>query len=264
MAKPYDIRAVRSPVENPGRTVSDLHGTHPAAPRTLPENHPIVVPLRVALIVDVHARCHDGVVTGRDDLDADDLSGRCRRQFLTDLWGFVIDEDEWVESWLPGTPPGPVPDDPVAAALHRILECGVDLDDLADVVRTAQHEVIYNVCQLLDDPALLGIRRGTHPDQIEAGWELTAVRTAPPASRRPIGELHVELDEHDPSGRGGEPRGRPVPARLPGQPLYARIAVAQARAGDRLAAIKTWRAATGATSADAKAALDALLEGARN
>jgi len=68
---------------------------------------------------------------------------------------------------------------------------------------------------------------------------------------------------HDPSGRGGEPRGRPIPARLPGQPLYARLAVAQALAGDRFAAIKTWRAATGDTSAKAKAAIDALLNDAQ-
>jgi hypothetical protein len=210
------------------------------------------------------------VVIGRDDRDGDELLDRCRELFLTDLWGLLVDEDErvddvpsWIESWFRGTPPGAVPDDPTAAALHRILACGADADDLTDVVRTMQHEIIYNVCQLLDDPALLGIRRGVPPDQVEAGWELMAVRTAPPGDCRPIGELHSDLDEHDPSGRGGEPRGRPIPARLPGQPLYARLAVAQARAGDRLAAVKTWRAATGATSAEAKAAIDALLDGDR-
>jgi hypothetical protein len=150
------------------------------------------------------------------------MSTRCRELFLTNLWGLLVKEDEWVdgypswiESWIRGIPPGSVPDD----ALHRILARGVDLDDLTDVVRNMQYEVIYNVCQLLDDPALPGIRRGTHPDQVEAGWELTAVRTAPPADRRPIGELHADLDDYDPRGRCGEPRGRPVPARLPGQPL---------------------------------------------
>ncbi|GAB1639984.1 hypothetical protein [Krasilnikovia sp. MM14-A1259] len=204
-----------------------------------------------------------------DDLD-DDLSARSRELFLTDLWALVVDEDEWadgypswVESWLRGTPRGSVPAHATAAALHRILACGVDLDDLTDVVRTMQHEIIYNVCQLLDDPALLGISRENDAGEVEAGWELTAVRTAPPVGRGPMYGLHSELDEHDPSGRDGEPRPRPIPARLPGQPPYARIAVAQARAGDRITALKTWRAATGASVADAKAALDALLDDAR-
>jgi hypothetical protein len=93
------------------------------------------------------------------------------------------------------------------AALHRILARGADADDLTDVVRAMQYEIIYNVCQLLDDPALLGIRRRVPPGQVKVRWELTAVRTAP-AERRPIGDLHTELDEHDPSGRGGEPRSR--------------------------------------------------------
>jgi hypothetical protein len=95
---------------------------------------------------------------------------------------------------------------------------------------------------------------------VEAGWELMAVRTAPSADRRPIGELHCDLDERDPSGRGGAPRGRPIPARLAGQPPYVRLAAAQARGGELLAAVKTWRAATGATAAEAKLAIDALLD----
>jgi hypothetical protein len=172
--------------------------------------------------------------------------------FLTDLWSLLVDEDElvdgrpsWLESWFRGTPAGQIPDHPTAAALHRILAAGVDVDDLTDVVRTMQHEIIYNVCQLLDDPGLLGIRGGRD-------WALTV-------DGEPIGELHSSLDEHDPSGRHGEPRGRPVPARLPGQPAHARIAVAQARAGDRLTAIRTWREATGDTPAAAKAAIDTLL-----
>ncbi|GAB1694092.1 hypothetical protein [Krasilnikovia sp. M28-CT-15] len=195
----------------------------------------------------------------RDDLDGE-LSARSRELFLTNLWSLLVDEDEWtdgspswIEQWMRGTPPGSVPAFPTAAALHRILACGVDPDDLTDVVRTMQHEVVYDICQLLDDPTLLGL-------PAESSWELTAVRTAPPVGRSPMYGLHSGLDELDPSGRGGEPRPRPVPARLPGQPLYARIAVAQARAGDRHTALKTWRTATGATLAEAKAALDALLE----
>jgi hypothetical protein len=207
-------------------------------------------------------------MTGRLDHGADDWVARCRELFLTDLWGLVVDEDEqvdgnpsWIDSWIRSEPNGAESDDPTTAALYRILDSGADVDDLTDVVRTMQHEIIYNVYQLLDDPALFGIRRDTPPEEVQARWQLTAIHPASPTGSHPIGELHSELDEHDPSGRGGEPRGRPIPARLPGQPLYARVAVAQARAGDRLAAIKTWRSATGSTTATAKAAIDELLDG---
>lgn len=206
-----------------------------------------------------------------EDLGHDEWPARSRELFLTDLWSLLIDEDDrvnghpsWIESWFRGTPSDGVPDHPTAAALHRMLASGTDVDDLTDVVRTMQYEIVYNVCQLLDDPALLGIRTGRDPERAEPGWELIAVRTAPPPDRRPLGELHSSLAEHDPSGRGGEPRGRPVPALLPGRPPYARLAVAQARAGDRLAAIRTWRGATGATPAEAKAAIDSLLDHAHD
>jgi hypothetical protein len=190
------------------------------------------------------------------------------------LWRLLVDEDRqvdgvpsWIESWLRGLPSGAVADDPAAAALQRLLATGVDVDDLTDVVRTMQHEIIYNVCQLLDDPYLLGIElQDLDPipasDDLTDGpsscWELMAVRTTPPERVAIVG-LHAELDQHDPTGRYGESRGRPIPAQLPDWPEYARLSVAQARAGDRKGAIMTWRKATGTTPADAKAALDALL-----
>lgn len=214
-------------------------------------------------------------MTKRDDLGADDWLDRCRKLFLTDLWSLLVDEDErvdgqpgWIESWFRSHQPGVEPSDATAAALFRILAAGADADDLTDVVRTMQLEIIFNACKLLDDPTLLGIRLDSDagddlpPGQAEPGWELMAVRTAASADRRPIGWLHEDLYDHDPSGRYGEPRGRPIPAPLPGQPYHARLAVAQARAGDRLAAIRTWRAATGATSSAAEAAIDALLDDA--
>src|SRR5205085_2306934 len=114
---------------------------------------------------------------------------RSRDLFLIDLWSLVVDEDKWVdghpswiESWLRGTPAGGVPDHPTAAALQRIIASGADRDDLTDVVRAMQHEILYNVCQLLDDPALLGIRRDTPPGEHTSA-----------ADRNPLGELHSAL-----------------------------------------------------------------------
>ncbi|SFY45023.1 hypothetical protein [Streptomyces atratus] len=178
----------------------------------------------------------------REDSHPDDQSARALQSFLAALWSMVVDEDSytdghpsWLEPELRGHQQGSAPAGPEASALQRVLACGVDPDDLTDVVRGVQHEVLYNVCQLLDDPGLLGIgldHEGAPPAEFR--WELVAVRDEEPAGRAPVHGLHSSLDELDPSGRHGEPRGRPIPARLPGHPLHARLAVAHARAGDRI------------------------------
>lgn len=208
----------------------------------------------------------------------DDWPLRAREAFLDALWGLVVVEDgasgggpaPWLAEALGGSsavggsslsvrPAG----DAEATALHRVLACGVDPDDLTDVVREMQHEVIYNLCQLLDDPGLLGIGLdGEDPQPPEFRWHLAATRTAAPTASAPLHSLHTALDTHDPSGREGDPRGRPLPASLPGHPAYVRLAVAQARAGDRMQAIKTWREATGLPAREAKVALDRVLGGA--
>ncbi|MGW1406194.1 hypothetical protein [Streptomyces sp. NPDC002403] len=204
----------------------------------------------------------------REDSHSDDRQARALQSFLATLWSMVVNEDgytdghpSWLEPELRSDQQGNDPAGPGTSALQRVLACGVDPDDLTDVVREVQHAVLYNVCQLLDDPGLLGIgtdHEGSRPEEFR--WELVAVRDDEPAGRVPVHGLHSSLDELDPSGRHGEPRGRPIPARLPDQPLHARLAVAHARAGDRIRAISTWRKATGATVTEAKAAVDLLLD----
>ncbi|GAA1227399.1 hypothetical protein GCM10009665_17400 [Kitasatospora nipponensis] len=212
-----------------------------------------------------------------DGHQVDDWSAQALRAFLRTAWGMVVDEDgdaDGYPSWIDpscrsrreGSGPVSAGAGAGAGALGRVLACGVDPDDLTDVVREMQHALLYNLCQLIDDPGLLGIGLGEEPSEpAEFRWELMAVRTrgteeGAPAERVLVQGLHSSLDGLDPSGREGESRGRPVPARLPGHPLHARLAVAHARAGERVQAINTWRTATGAPVMEAKAAIDRLLE----
>ncbi|WP_406097083.1 hypothetical protein [Kitasatospora purpeofusca] len=202
----------------------------------------------------------------REDSNPDDWSAHALQSFLTTMWSMVVDEDSYTDghpSWidLSGHQQGTVPTGAGTGALHRILACGVNPDDLTDVVREMQHNLLYGVCQLIDDPGLLGIGLDEEwSEPTDFRWELVAVRTTGPAGRAPIHGLHSSLDDLDPSGRDGATRDRPVPARLPGYPLHARLAVAQARGGDRIQAINTWRKATGAPVTEAKAAIDLLLD----
>ncbi|MDJ0343612.1 hypothetical protein QMK19_26640 [Streptomyces sp. H10-C2] len=57
----------------------------------------------------------------------------------------------------------------------------MDPDDLTDVVRQMQHDLVDHVLQLIDDPGLLDSGLDMESDEPELGWELVAVR----ARRRP-------------------------------------------------------------------------------
>ncbi len=205
----------------------------------------------------------------RGDPNPDDWSAHALRSFLATAWSLVVDEDSHTNgypSWIDrrGHQQDGVPAAERTDALDRILACGVDPDDLTDVVREMQHKVLTGLCQLIDDPGLLDLGLDEEwSEPTDYRWELVAVRTTGPTGRSPIHGLHSALDELDPSGRHGETRGRPIPAHLPGHPPHARLALAHARAGDRIQAINTWRKATGAPVMEAKAAIDLLLDQAR-
>jgi hypothetical protein len=140
-----------------------------------------------------------------------------RSAFLHMLWGLVIAEDAhrdgqpaWIEAWVRTEGDGATPSWGVGAALRRVLDKGVDPEDLTDIVRAEQWEVIYNVCQLLDGE-WLGELREKFKGLPEFSWRLFEVSVdedyeAHPV--RPIEDLHSQLGEVDPSGRGGDPRRR--------------------------------------------------------
>jgi hypothetical protein len=151
--------------------------------------------------------------------DAGDWPERSRMALLREMWNQVIVEDHyvdgvpgWIESWFRSHQPGVEPSDPTAAALFRILASGADPDDVTVVVKVMQEEVLYNVCQLIDEPGLLEVDLNEDPDAAEIGWRLLAERTAPPAATAPIGDLHTDFWDADPTGRQGAPRDRGQPA----------------------------------------------------
>ncbi len=148
----------------------------------------------------------------------DDWPPRAREAFLDALWSLVVAEERppgggpppWLaEVWRGGSPAAgsvigdglptvaPSPGDPSRSAhsaddaaettaLHRVLACGVDPDDLTDVVREMQHEVIYNLCQLLDEPGLLGFGLdGGDSRPPEFRWHLAATRATAPEAPAP-------------------------------------------------------------------------------
>lgn len=125
---------------------------------------------------------------------ADDLARRDARSLLSELlvrglWSLVIDEKNLSQLPVVG-----------GDAAQRLLDDGIDPDDLMDVIRQVQVDTIYNVAQLIDCP--------TREIQLEEIHELviSVGMQEPSANALPIYDLHSCLLERDPSGRHGEPR----------------------------------------------------------
>ena len=135
-----------------------------------------------------------GVTHKQAESIANDLAGSDARSLLSEflvrgLWSLVIDETNLSQLPVIGSD-----------AVQRLLNKGVDPDDLIDVIREVQVDTIYNVAQLIDWP--------TSETQLEEVPKLTiSVSVQEPNARAlPIYELHSCLLERDPSGRHGEPR----------------------------------------------------------
>ncbi len=120
--------------------------------------------------------------------------------FMQGLWSNVMpDEYEWPGKWADL-------DAPVPAATRRMLAKGIDHSDLTTVVRDAQVNLLYNVCQLLDSSGH-GIEHLQEQIAENVEWRLVEFHGEKRKTGRLIEGLHEGFHESDPTGRKGEPRG---------------------------------------------------------
>lgn len=125
--------------------------------------------------------------------------------FLREAWRRVIAEDDpsWIEREIAQAEREPdAPFAGVGRALHRLRMLGASDTDLTDLARGTQAELLFVLCELIDDafvddPAADGIS-WTLVEVGEDGEVLGAV-----------GGLHESVLETDPTGR--EMRPRPTP-----------------------------------------------------
>jgi hypothetical protein len=123
--------------------------------------------------------------------------------FLKGAWSHVVADDDttWMDRSIEGTPVGrDRPFDGVAHALRRLIDAGADRNDLNQLVRGMQVELLSGVCSLLDDAAAVEGNQYQH-------WVLVGVDSAG-GPGRPILGLHESVLETDPTGR--EMRPRPI------------------------------------------------------
>lgn len=77
--------------------------------------------------------------------ESEDTPALVRFLFLKALWSNVGgDDDTWMDEWADRK-------HPIPAAIQRILAKGNDPDDLTDVVRDMQLDVLLNACVSLSD-----------------------------------------------------------------------------------------------------------------
>jgi hypothetical protein len=125
--------------------------------------------------------------------------------FLRQAWRNVVRDGEtgWMQGLMERAQKRPdAPYAGVGHALRRCLDAGASAQDLNDIVRGMQAELLFGLCYLLDDPGL------TERELSDLGWGLFQLdaegRPVPPC----INGLHESVLEMDPTGREMRPRQR--------------------------------------------------------
>jgi hypothetical protein len=149
-------------------------------------------------------------LAGKPDFEALAARGMALRM----LWDLVIDEEKvageprWIEQWMRWPRSQKKAPEGLAAILQRVLDRGVDPDDLTQIVRTMQYGMLFNLCQVLDGEAVEELRERI-PGLPELSFRLYRVSEDDDATHpvAPIESLHESIGSFDPAGRDGAPRG---------------------------------------------------------
>lgn len=123
--------------------------------------------------------------------------------FLRQAWSLVLrdGDTDWIQAAIRHAEQHP--DSPYAGgghALRRCLDKGVSADDLTEIVRSNQAELLFQFCYLLDDPAFL------EEELSELAWGLFQVDEGGKPTPTRIQSLYESVHETDPAGREMRPR----------------------------------------------------------
>jgi hypothetical protein len=132
----------------------------------------------------------------------EDIPQLCRFLFLRQAWRLLVTEedDSWIDNAIKQSERSPgAPCSGIGPALKHLIAKGIDRQDLTDVVRVMQYEVLFGLCYLLEDPGDI------EPEVADVCWGLLELdedgRTG-----RPICGLHESVLSTDPTGREMRPR----------------------------------------------------------
>jgi hypothetical protein len=127
-----------------------------------------------------------------------------RYVFLRQAWKSVVPPEDagWIDAQIASAKARP--SDPGAGAgpaLQRLLAAQADRNDIHEVVRVMQWELLFSLCYLLEDPGEL------EPEIADMSWRLMRTRDDG-ACVGPISGLHESVLETEPAGREMRPQLR--------------------------------------------------------
>lgn len=126
--------------------------------------------------------------------------------FLRQAWREIVDENDrtWIDAeikWAQENQGAPCSG--IGPALQRLLDKGVDPQDITDVVRVKQYQLLFRLCYLLSDPSL------EEPELANFAWGLFQLDEKEDGMAEivdSIDGLHESVLETDPTGREMRPR----------------------------------------------------------
>jgi hypothetical protein len=123
--------------------------------------------------------------------------------FLRQAWREVIGEDDqsWIQANISHSERYPgAPCSGIGPALQRLLDKGADPQDITDVVRVMQYQLLFRLCYLLSDPGDL------EPEVQQVAWALAQIDSDSGEIVDLYGALHESVPGTDPTGREMRPR----------------------------------------------------------
>jgi hypothetical protein len=126
-----------------------------------------------------------------------------RYLFLKQAWERIIGEGEvaWIDEQIERTKVHPTePYAGLGIALKRVLAAGASREDISEIGRCLQAQMLFTIGYLLDGPAY------EEPGLEEIQWSLFRVNEEEVPYGEPIAGLHESVLETDPTGREMRPK----------------------------------------------------------
>jgi len=133
----------------------------------------------------------------------EDIPQLARFVFLRAAWQRVISEDDtnWIDHAIENSVRHPTsPGAGIGPALKNLLNLGASRQDLTELVRVIQFELLFALCNLLDNPGEL------EPELGDLGWELHEIDQYGHPTQRLVQGLYESVLSMDPTGREMRPR----------------------------------------------------------
>lgn len=132
----------------------------------------------------------------------DGIPQLARFLFLRQAWSQVVKDGDvsWIDREIQQSEKKPdAPGAGLGLALSRLLKSGASKEDLSEVARVAQWQLLFGLCYQLSDPAI------EEEELAHVGWGLFEMNESGEAGR-PIEGLHESVLETDPTGREMRPK----------------------------------------------------------